>query len=84
MTTEILTLAATCEHLYDLAPQDAIVYASVLQHLQSGEPSKACFLNRNSKDFDNPDIINALRQFNCRMIPRFDHGLSYLQAELEQ
>ena len=83
LTPEILKLAATCERLYDLAPQDAIVYASVLQHLRSSEPEKACFLNRNSKDFDNPDIINAIGQFNCRMIPRFDHGLSYLQAELE-
>jgi hypothetical protein len=68
--------------IYDLTPQDALVYASVLHHLRRYQPQQACFLNRNSKDFDSPDIVEELNQFNCRMIPRFDRGYSFLQSQL--
>lgn len=67
---------------HDLAPQDAIVYASVLQHLAHSTPANCCFLNRNSKDFDDPDIINELGRHVCRMIPRFDHGLEYVRSQV--
>ena len=80
LTTEILRQAASCETIYDLTPQDALVYASVLDHLRRDQPQQACFLNRNSKDFDSPDIIGELDQFNCRIIPRFDHGYRFLQS----
>lgn len=82
LTAEILSQAASGQTTYDLTPQDALVYASVLEHLRRYQPQQACFLNRNSKDFDSPDIVNELNQFNCRMIPRFDHGYSFLQSQL--
>ncbi|MGF1481414.1 MAG: PIN domain-containing protein [Cyanophyceae cyanobacterium] len=82
LTATILTEAATYETQYDLTPQDALVYTSVINHLQHHQPQQACFLNRNSKDFDNPDIVNELNQLNCRMIPRFDHGYNFLQSQL--
>ncbi|MBD2095449.1 DUF4935 domain-containing protein [Trichocoleus sp. FACHB-591] len=82
LTADILSEAASCENTYDLTPQDALVYASVMSHLRCHQPQQACFLNRNSKDFDSPDIVDELNQLNCRMIPRFDHGLSFLQAQL--
>jgi len=81
LNTEILKEAASSETIYDLTPQDAFVYTSVIQHLRHSQPPQACFLNRNFKDFDSPDIIDELSKFNCRMIPRFDHGLSFLQAQ---
>ena len=82
LNATILSEAASCETTYDLKPQDALVYASVTSHLRHYQPEQACFLNRNSKDFDSPDIVDELNQLNCRMIPRFDHGLSFLQAQL--
>lgn len=82
LTADILIKAASCEDIYDLTPQDAFVYASVIDHLQRYQPKQACFLNLNSKDFDNPDIVNKLNQLNCRMIFRFDHGYSFLQSQL--
>jgi hypothetical protein len=82
LTTDILVEAANCEAIYDLKPQDALVYASVIHHLQIGQPPQSCFLNRNSKDFDTPDIVDALNQFNCRMIPKFDDGYRFLQSQL--
>ncbi|MFB2981009.1 PIN domain-containing protein [Microseira sp. BLCC-F43] len=82
LNANILIEAASYETTYDLTPQDALVYASVIGHLRHDQPQQACFLNRNSKDFDSPDIIDELRQFNCRMIPRFDSGYSFLQSQL--
>jgi predicted nucleic acid-binding protein len=84
LTTDVLIAAADCENIYDLSPQDAIVYASVIDHLRLHQPRQACFLNRNSKDFDTPEIVNELNQLNCRMIPRFDHGYSFLKSQLLQ
>jgi len=82
LTADILSLAAACEVPFDLEPQDALVYASVITHIQQGTPKVACFLNRNSKDFDSPDIINELHRLNCRMIPRFDQGYAFIQSRL--
>ncbi len=81
LTTDILREAASCENNYDLRAQDAIVYASVIKHLQHDQPKQACFLNRNSKDFDSPDIVNELNRLNCRMIFRFDDGYSFIQSQ---
>ena len=82
LTAEILSEAASYETTYDLTPQDALVYASVIAHLRRDRPQQACFLNRNSKDFDSPDIVDELNQFNCRMIPRFDDGYGFFQSRL--
>lgn len=82
LNASILTEAASYETTYDLTPQDALVYASVITHLRHDLPTQACFLNRNSKDFDSPDIVDELRQLNCRMIPRFDSGYSFIQSQL--
>jgi predicted nucleic acid-binding protein len=83
LTADILTLAASCEEPYNLKPQDALVYASVITHLHQYQPALACFLNRNSRDFDSADIVNHLNQFNCRMISRFDRGYGFIQAQLQ-
>jgi predicted nucleic acid-binding protein len=82
LTTEILREAASYEKTHDLTAQDAFVYASVINHLQRNQPKQACFLNRNFKDFNSPDIVDELKQFNCRMIPRFDHGYNFLESQL--
>jgi predicted nucleic acid-binding protein len=82
LNASILSEAAVYETTYDLTPQDALVYASVITHLRYDLPEQACFLNRNSKDFDSPDIIDELRQVNCRMIPRFDRGYNFVQSQL--
>jgi predicted nucleic acid-binding protein len=82
LTANVLTEAISCESEYDLRPQDALVYASVVSHLRSNLTSKSCFLNRNSKDFDSPDIVAALAQYNCRIIPRFDSGYNFIQSQI--
>ena len=82
LTIDVLREAATHESPYDLTPQDALVYASVIAHLRQHKPLVSCFLNRNSKDFDNPDIVDELDKNHCKIIPRFDHGYDFIQARL--
>ncbi len=82
LNANILGEAASYETTYDLTPQDALVFASVITHLRHDLPKQACFLNRNFKDFNSPDIINELRQLNCRIISRFDSGYSFIQSQL--
>lgn len=67
---------------HNLSPQDAVVYAAVLSHLQgSGEPEN-CFLNRNSKDFDDPGLVEELNTYHCRLIPRFDTGYQFILSRI--
>lgn len=80
LTFDILREAANYELPYDLTPQDALVFTSVITHLRQNKSSASCFLNRNSKDFDNPDIVDELNKNNCTMISRFDHGYGFIQA----
>lgn len=84
LIASILSAAATYEGDYNFAPQDALVYASVTHHLSQSNATQNCFLNRNSRDFDNSDIAEALTTFNCKMIPRFDDGYRYIQTQIKK
>lgn len=79
-----LTAAARYQTAHDLSPQDALVYASVLSHLTRSTPSESCFLNRNSKDFDDPDVVDELKRYTCTLIPRFDDGLEYVRSHAKK
>ena len=49
LTSALLTAAAQYQRQYGLSPQDALVYAAVLAHLQQHQATQSCFLNRNAK-----------------------------------
>lgn len=78
----IFQAAMQYQRIHDLSPGDAIVYASVLAHLRQSAVEHNCFLNRNSKDFDDPEIIEELNRHNCILIPRFNDGYRYLLSRL--
>jgi predicted nucleic acid-binding protein len=62
-----------------LAAKDAVVLASVLSHLGSGTESRSCFLTRDA-DFDDPKVVEQLKARRCKLISRFDSGLSNIEA----
>jgi predicted nucleic acid-binding protein len=82
LNADILLNSASAEKKHKMRPQDALVYVSVIQHLQENTPQQACFLNRNSKDFKIPEIDDELKSLNCRLISQFDDGYNFLQAKL--
>jgi len=82
LKAETISAAIGYQASYDLSPQDSIVYASVLDHLRISTVVQKCFLNRNSRDFDDPDIVDTLNNFSCKMLFRFDHGYNYINRQI--
>ena len=83
LDTSILSEASRHQARHGLSAKDAIVYASVLSHLGSETAPQSCFLTRDT-DFDDPDIVDELKATRCKLIPRFDSGLSYVSAQLSR
>lgn len=80
LDARVLQAAAEIEMTYRLSGQDAIVLASVLIHLESPGSTESCFLNRNSKDFDDPGIREKLEARQCKFFPKFAPALGYVVA----
>src|SRR6185369_11053850 len=72
LDSSILLSSADLQAAYDLEPQDATIFASVLLHLARTVSVPSCFLSRD-KDFEDPDLVERLRQHSCKLLQRFDH-----------
>ena len=84
LTMSILSDAISAETALNLPGQDTLVYASIMNHIRQYSKLTSCFLNKNTKDFDAPDIVSGLADYNCRLIPQFNDGLSYIVNHLKQ
>jgi len=78
----VIRAAVSNQSTLGLGPQDSIVYASVLSHLSRADSGPKCFLNKNSKDFLNPELLAELEVHECRLITSFRKGLNHIEAEL--
>ena len=79
----ILRSAAAIDLEYRLSGQDSIVLASVLSHLERTAPPESCFLNRNTRDFDDPDIRERLERFGCKFFAKFAVALAYISSRVK-
>ncbi|WNG23105.1 type II toxin-antitoxin system VapC family toxin [Cystobacter fuscus] len=81
LTNEVIRAGLKYREDYGLSPPDALVLASVLRDpaLKQG-PS--CFMNRNTKDFDESSIKNELEKYGCKLKGSFEAGLAYVHAAL--
>jgi hypothetical protein len=79
-----LKTAVVAEARLALQPPDAVVYGSIRRHLERTRPVRSCFLNRNKADFQKPALVEELDALGCKVIPRFDQGLSYVRGMLER
>lgn len=84
LTTSILSDAISAETALNLSGQDALIHASIMNHIRQYGRLPSCFLNKNARDFDTPDIVLGLADYNCRLIPQFNAGLNYVVNHLEQ
>jgi hypothetical protein len=80
----ILSSAADVQIHHGMSGQDAIVLSSVLSHLESHRPPESFFLNRNSKDFDDPDIRERLDTFGRKFFAKFEDGLRYIVSKTKR
>ena len=72
LDASVLASATRYQRAHGFSAQDAIVYSSVLSHLKRERATLNCFLNKDSKDFDDQSIVDELRSHNWRLLPRFD------------
>jgi predicted nucleic acid-binding protein len=70
--------AATLQKNRSLSPQDALVCASVLDHLRSSAAGPKCFVTRDKADFLEPDIQSEFAGCDCKVLTRFCDGLGYV------
>lgn len=81
LSSPILSSAMAYQSGHDLSFQDSVVYASVLSHLSTSTATSKCFLNRDT-DFDDPDIEDTLKKYDCKMLFSFDNGHQYITSQL--
>jgi predicted nucleic acid-binding protein len=82
LTAVVLLSAVDIEASFGLSGQDAIVLASVFARLETDPLIDSCFVNRNARDFDDPDIRDRLEALHCRFFPRFAQALGYISSRL--
>jgi predicted nucleic acid-binding protein len=80
LNSETLRSALSGGRSRGLQLPDAIVLASVLAHLDTSQPTDACFLNRDRKDFNSPYVAEQLATRRCKILFSFEDGADYLRA----
>lgn len=79
-TEDVLRSACTAETRFALSTQDSIVYASVVGDSRQEPRASRCFLNRNSRDFADPEIRAELASGRCKLLTSFAAGLGYVAS----
>lgn len=82
LDSSVLADATQYQKKHDFSAQDALVYSSVVSHLKRDTATEHCFLNKNSRDFDDQSIVDELRSYNCKLLPRFDSGYGFIRQML--
>lgn len=84
LDSDMFYRAAGMPTAFDMSIQDSIVLASVVHHLCETKPIRSCFLNRNTKDFDDPNVREMLEELGCKFFGRFDRGVKFIEAQLRK
>lgn len=77
---KILRSAGKYRTEYGFRPQDSIVYASVIFHAKGAGAEKKCFITRD-KHFENTDISEEMKAFNCRVFQDFVSVYGYISSQ---
>jgi predicted nucleic acid-binding protein len=78
----VLRASWPVRYLFDLSPQDAVIYASIRLRLDTDHAAPSCFASRNPADFDDPELRKDLASRNCKYFASFATALDYIRHEL--
>jgi len=85
LDNDVLRVSIDYQGQFALGAQDAIVFASVISHLESLDPTEEKLLvTKNRNDFLNPDISDLLSSHNCKLLFRFTDAIGYIQSVLRR
>jgi hypothetical protein len=74
--------AIAYRQMYALSAQDATIYSCIIAHLSTQDPTEPkCFVSRNYKEFDDPDIRDELRQYTCEYADSFENALRFIHGD---
>jgi predicted nucleic acid-binding protein len=76
---KVLRTAAECQADYNLSAQDAIVFASIRTQLELDHAAVSCFISRNPRDFNDPDLSRDLASLNCKYFSSFTTALQFIE-----
>ena len=82
MDASVLRVAEQYERELKMKLQDAHIYSAVLDSLKKSEDRINCFLNRDRKDFDEPEIVDELKKHGCKLLSSFDQGRDYILSKI--
>lgn len=83
LDTKVLENVSQYQEDYDLSGQDAVVFSSVLVHLELANNQRNFFLNRNFKDFGAVEVLKHLSNLNCELVTQFDEGYQLILNSLD-
>jgi len=75
-----LARAYEVEHRIGLSPQDALVYASVVEHIQSNSSPEKLFVTQNRRDF--LVVEDELARHGCKLVFTFDAAEGYVRSKM--
>jgi hypothetical protein len=77
----VVTQARGAELVYDLSPQDAVIYMTILDHAGRNQGPKL-FVTQNANDFRVPQIAEELTRHGCKLLFAFDASEGYSRSEI--
>jgi predicted nucleic acid-binding protein len=81
LTPEVHEASSRYQNEHDLAPADAIIYATVIRDAAARDAAtEKFFVTRNSKDFDAPAIREQLREHRCELLFEFTSARAHISA----
>lgn len=75
-----LARAYEIEQRLGLSPQDALVYASVIEHLQTNASSDPLFVTQNRRDF--LVVTEDIAAYGCKLLFTFDAAEGYVRSRI--
>lgn len=81
LDASVLGNASGYRSTHGFSPQDSIVFASIISHLQGCHQRKSYFISKDS-DFDDQDVVNELGNFNCEIVDTFSRGYHIITRDL--
>jgi predicted nucleic acid-binding protein len=84
LDSDVFHTAGGIQVALDMSAQDSIVLASVVRHLAAAKPAGSCFLNRNTRDFADPNVRDMLEDLGCKFFGRFDDAVHFIESRLRK
>lgn len=71
LSADVMRHALSLQLVYPLAPQDAVVFASVDFYMREQGKGPKYFANKNRRDFLTPEVETHFQQYECRILDSF-------------